>query len=226
MNIVMNGPEDGPLCIFAHGAGAPMDSEFMNTFTKGLADNGIQVVRFEFPYMQERRLIGKKRPPNRAPELLTCFEGVIDRLAKPCVVIGKSMGGRMASMLASTFNKEAFDQEIRVNPYIKGVCALGYPFHPQGKPEKLRIDHLSDMAVPMSIVQGTRDALGHQEEVALLFKQQKLPLSLSMLWLDDGDHDLKPRKKSGHDHQQHINEAIEYTASFIKFCLSEHKMSN
>jgi predicted alpha/beta-hydrolase family hydrolase len=221
MEIVIDGPANGPLCIFAHGAGAPMDSDFINTFTNGLVALGIQVARFEFPYMQERRLTGTKRPPNPAPELLACCEEVVKQLSKPCVLIGKSMGGRMASMLASTF-----EQEIAVNAHIKGVCALGYPFHPQGKPEKLRIDHLSDLAIPMSIVQGERDALGNRKEVEQLFVEQKLPASLSMLWLEDGDHDLKPRKKSGFTHQQHIDEAVEYTASFIKFCLSDRKLNN
>ena len=216
MDILFNGPADGPLCVFAHGAGAPMDSEFMNQFAQGLADLGIRVARFEFPYMQERRLNGKKRPPNRQPELLLSFEQTLNRLNAPCVLIGKSMGGRMASILASEFEKTD-----RVNTLIKGVCALGYPFHPQGKPEKLRIDHLSDMAVPMSIVQGTRDALGNQACVQSLLDENKIPLSLTTLWLDDGDHDLKPRKKSGFTHEQHLQEAIEFTASFIKFCFSK-----
>jgi predicted alpha/beta-hydrolase family hydrolase len=79
--------------------------------------------------------------------------------------------------------------------------------------------------MPMSIIQGERDALGSRAEIELLFAEQKIPTSLSMLWLEDGDHDLKPRKKSGFTHDQHISEAIEYTASFIKFCLSDRKMN-
>ena len=223
MNIIYDGPEDGPLCVFAHGAGAPMDSDFMETFTKGLADRGVRVARFEFPYMQERRDIGKKRPPNRQPELIACFNGVLELLGQPAVLIGKSMGGRMASIIASSFLPAASEAKDPINGFIKGVCAIGYPFHPQGKPEKLRIEHLSDIDVPMSVIQGTRDALGNKESVQDLFDDKRLPLSMSMLWLEDGDHDLKPRKKSGLTHQQHINEAIEYCASFIKFCFSADK---
>jgi predicted alpha/beta-hydrolase family hydrolase len=223
MNILYDGPADGPLCIFAHGAGAPMDSDFMEMFAKGLGDKGVRVARFEFPYMQERRNIGKKRPPNRQPELIACFDQVLSLLGRPAVLVGKSMGGRMASILASSFNAESSVEVLTVNPLVKGVCAVGYPFHPQGKPEKLRIDHLGDIGVPMSVIQGTRDALGSQECVTALFAEQRIPLSMSMLWLEDGDHDLKPRKKSGLTHQQHINEAIEYCASFIKFCLSDRK---
>lgn len=215
MNILFDGPEEGPLCIFAHGAGAPMDSGFMETFTKGLSNKGIRVARFEFPYMQERRENGKKRPPNRQPELLACLEAVINEIGEPAVLIGKSMGGRMSSIAASSFQSE-----IEVNSLISGVCAIGYPFHPQGKPEKLRVDHLSDVSVPMSVIQGTRDALGNQELVSDLVVKNQVPLSMSILWLEDGDHDLKPRKKSGYTHDAHIDEAVEYCASFIKFCYS------
>lgn len=220
MEILFDGPCDGPLCVFAHGAGAPMDSEFMEKFAKGLGGLGIRVARFEFPYMQERRLNGKKRPPNRQPELIHSFEETLNHIDAPCVLIGKSMGGRMASIMASDFENTG-----SVNPRIMGVCALGYPFHPQGKPEKLRVDHLSDMVVPMTVVQGTRDPLGNQALVQGLFDESKIPLSLTTLWLEDGDHDLKPRKKSGFTHEQHVQEAIEYTASFIKFCFSQQQAS-
>jgi predicted alpha/beta-hydrolase family hydrolase len=229
MNILFDGPENGPLCVFAHGAGAPMDSNFMNEFALGLAKQGIRVARFEFPYMQERRLSGKKRPPNRQPELIKSFEAVIDELSQPCVIIGKSMGGRMASVLASSDNQVECDKSVAsrsnvLDQFVKGVCAVGYPFHPQGKPEKLRIDHLPSVRVPMSIIQGTRDALGNKEEVVSFFTEKRIPSTISMLWLEDGDHDLKPRKKSGHTHEKHKQEAIEYCASFIKFCFSDRKI--
>ncbi len=203
MELLIDGGENTPICLLAHGAGAPMDSEFMEIFAQGLALQGIKVVRFEFPYMQARRLNGKKRPPNRAPELIDCFAQVLKEINGPCVVAGKSMGGRMASMLAS---------EEDTSAHIKGVLALGYPFHPQGKPEKLRIDHLPSIRVPMAIVQGTRDPLGNKEEVSAL----SLPNALQYFWLEDGNHDFKPRIKSGFTHQQHIESAIDYSATFIK----------
>lgn len=207
MELLTDGAANPYTCIFAHGAGAPMDSEFMAAFSRGLAAHEIKVVRFEFPYMQTRRLNGKKRPPNRQPELLACFEQAIAQVAEPCVLVGKSMGGRMASILAA------------MQPHhdaIKGVLALGYPFHPQGKPEKLRTAHLADLAVPMAIMQGSRDALGDKELVSGL----DLPACIELSWLPDGNHDLKPRVKSGFNHEQHINTAIEASAQFIKRCLS------
>lgn len=184
-----------------------MDSDFMQAVAEGLAQNGIRVIRFEFPYMQERRESGKKRPPNRQPELLESFEAVLNTQNRPCVLIGKSMGGRMASLLAA--------QSPKLEKLV-GVMALGYPFHPQGKPEKLRIEHLPDVQVPMAIVQGTRDALGNQEEV----RQMDLPKNLHIEWLEDGDHDLKPRVKSGFTHQQHLDRTITFCADFIKRCYS------
>ncbi|NVK39447.1 MAG: alpha/beta fold hydrolase [Gammaproteobacteria bacterium] len=204
---IIDGEQHLPTCLFAHGAGAPMDSDFMQTVAEGLAQNGIKVIRFEFPYMQERRESGKKRPPNRQPELLESFEAVLNSQNRPCVLIGKSMGGRMASLLAA--------QSPKLEKLV-GVMALGYPFHPQGKPEKLRIEHLPDVQVPMAIVQGTRDALGNQEEV----RQMDLPKSLHIEWLEDGDHDLKPRVKSGFTHQQHLDRTIAFCADFIKRCYS------
>jgi predicted alpha/beta-hydrolase family hydrolase len=206
MHTLINGEGNLYTCILAHGAGAPMDSSFMNDFACGLAENGVRVVRFEFPYMQERRLNGKKRPPNRQPELIECFLEVLAKELGPCVIAGKSMGGRMASILASQENSPA---------HVKGVLAVGYPFHPQGKPEKLRTDHLPSIQVPMLVQQGSRDALGNSELVGSL----GLPENIRIDWLEDGNHDLKPRVKSGYTHEQHVQLAIKNSAQFIKQCL-------
>ena len=184
-----------------------MDSDFMEELSERLSELGVRVIRFEFPYMQERRESGKKRPPNRQPELLDCLSEVISHCNEPCVLMGKSMGGRMSSILAS---------DEKMNDKVKGVIALGYPFHPTGKPEKLRIDHLPQLKVPMCIAQGTRDSLGNKETVLTL----PIPNEIEFLWLEDGDHDLKPRKKSGFTHEAHKKSAAEFAANFIKRQLS------
>ena len=197
-----NTPKTNIQWLFAHGAGAPMDSDFMNLVAEGVAAAGITVKRFEFPYMEERRQTGKKRPPNRAPELLQHFMRAIEQAGgmSRCVIGGKSMGGRMASLLAAE------------NPQdVMGVVCLGYPFHPAGKLEKTRIDHFPDMSVPHRIVQGTRDALGTRDQV----EGYGLPDIVELHWLEDGDHDLKPRKKSGLTHEEHIKSAIEQVVTFI-----------
>lgn len=192
--------------IFAHGAGAPMDSDFMQNMAERLCTQGVRVIRFEFPYMVERRKSGKRRPPNRQLELLNCWREVIVEVQRaypaPLFIGGKSMGGRMATLLLG-----AEEPELDV----AGAICFGYPFHPQGKPEKLRTEHLIDMTVPILIVQGSRDALGSIDEVA----EYGLSEAVVLHWLDDGDHDLKPRVKSGFSHEQHKSMAATKACEFI-----------
>lgn len=192
--------------IFAHGAGAPMDSDFMQNMAERLCTQGVRVIRFEFPYMVERRKNGKRRPPNRQLELLNCWREVIVEVQQaypaPLFIGGKSMGGRMATLLLG-----AEESELDV----AGAICFGYPFHPQGKPEKLRTEHLIDMTAPILIVQGSRDALGNIDEVP----EYGLSEAVVLHWLDDGDHDLKPRVKSGFSHEQHKSMAATKACEFI-----------
>ena len=197
--IIVNGDKGAPTFVFAHGAGAAMDSEFMTAIAVGLADRGIRVVRFEFPYMQQQRITGKRRPPDRQPKLLEHFQWVLDQLDVVNPVIGgKSMGGRMATLLATEIT-------------VPGVVVLGYPFHALGKPEKVRIDHFCQLSAPVLICQGDRDSMGNQSEVS----QYRLPDTIGIEWFDDGDHDLKPRKSSGFKHESHLTHALEKVSHFI-----------
>lgn len=209
MTFIIDGPEDGPLFLFTHGAGAPADSAFMQQVALGLASQGICVVRFNFDYMQIRIATGSRRPPERAPKLIKQFEDKISLLSnqknRPMVIGGKSMGGRMASLVASMFDENQLTE-------VKGVACLGFPFHPSGKLDKLRIDHFPLVTQKQLIIQGTRDKLGSFEEV----ESYNLPDAIQWLWLEDGDHDLKPRVKSGLTHHGHIQKSIEYLATFIK----------
>lgn len=199
MEYIFDGPQDGPIFLFAHGAGAGASSPFMTAIAKGLAEKGIRVARFNFPYMQQRLIDGIKRPPNRAPQLVEFYSELVRNSQQPVYIGGKSMGGRIASMVAAQNDEE-------LNKKIKGVICLGYPFHPQGKPEKLRIEHLKDIQAPVFIAQGTRDKLGSYEDVATY----ELNKEIDFLWLEDGDHDFKPRVKSGHKTKEHINQVILY----------------
>jgi predicted alpha/beta-hydrolase family hydrolase len=181
---LFDGPEDAEVTILlAHGAGAPMDSASLNASTKALAAAGLRVVRFEFGYMASRRTSPGKRPPPRAEALNSEYIAAIDALAatRPLVIGGKSMGGRVASMIAD---------QLYTSGRVAGLLCLGYPFHPVGKPDQPRTAHLTNMQTPTLIVQGTRDPFGTREEVATY----KLSKSIEILWLEDGDHDLKPRK--------------------------------
>ena len=210
MELIFDGPKDGPLFIFSHGAGAPLTSDFMEKVSQGLALQGIRVARFNFNYMQQRVETGSRRPPERAPHLIKQFIDVIESFNQPMVIGGKSMGGRMATLVVTESSSEVVNN-------VKGIACLGYPFHPQGKPEKLRTQHLPFIMQPLAIVQGSRDKLGNKEEI----NAYDLPDSIKWCWLEDGDHDFKPRVKSGLTHAQHIQTTIDYLAIYIKDLLGD-----
>ncbi|MDA0149296.1 alpha/beta fold hydrolase [Vibrio sp. LaRot3] len=199
-NVLIDGELGQPLFIFAHGAGADMEHEFMQQVATGLAEKGICVVRFNFPYMVKRAEDGKRRPPDRAPKLLEAYEAIIAAHGqdKPIVIGGKSMGGRMASLLAE-------------HSHVVGIACLGFPFHPPGKPEKYKGEHLAEMAKPCLILQGERDTFGKQEE----FSEFALSDKVTTYFLPDGDHSFKPRKRSGFTEQGNIELAVEQLSQFI-----------
>jgi predicted alpha/beta-hydrolase family hydrolase len=188
--------------LLAHGAGAPMDSDFMNDMARCLAAEGVSVMRFEFPYMAQRRNGGSKRPPNTQAQLLDCWRESHARLrpqvAGPLAVGGKSMGGRMASLLADELDVDAL------------VC-LGYPFHPAGKPEKTRTEHLARLRTPTLIVQGERDPLGTREDVA----GYSLSSAIDIQWVPTANHDLKPLKTAGLSHAQCLQMSARRIAEFL-----------
>lgn len=198
--LIENGPKKADCSVvLAHGAGAAMDTEFMNTFAEGIAAAGHYVVRFEFPYMAERRRTGKKKAPNREPQLRQTWHEVLEGVQSDRVIIGgKSMGGRIASLIA---DESAVD----------GLICLGYPFHPVGKPEKLRTEHLAKLKTPTLIIQGERDNFGKREEVA----DYKLSKSIRLHWLTDGDHSFKPRKASGLTAQDNWADGVAAAVEFL-----------
>jgi hypothetical protein len=198
-DLLYDGPEDGPVFLFAHGAGAPMDSEFMEAIASGLAARGARVARFEFPYMARRREDGKKRGPDGMKKLEAAFEAAASGFDVGALFIGgKSMGGRVASRVAAQLG-------------VKGVMCLGYPFHPPGKPERLRTAHLEGLEVPTLILQGERDPFGKPEEV----EGYALSEAIEVSWLGDGDHSLKPRKRSDHTWEGNIEEATRQMWEFM-----------
>ncbi|MBD9561458.1 alpha/beta family hydrolase [Pseudomonas sp. PDM09] len=189
--------------ILAHGAGAPMDSGWMSDMAERLAAHGVNVLRFEFPYMAQRRIDGGKRPPNPAPKLQECWRevyAVVRRhVAGRLAIGGKSMGGRMASLLADELGADAL------------VC-LGYPFYAVGKPEKPRVEHLAELKTRTLIVQGERDALGNRAAV----EGYELAPGIEVIWLEAADHDLKPLKASGFSHEQHLAAAAGKVSEFLQ----------
>ncbi len=204
-----DGPSDAAWrLILAHGAGAPMDSDFMNAIAEDIAGRGIGVLRFEFPYMALRRTEGRRKPPDRAPILIEAWREAI-RAAQAqypsarLAIGGKSMGGRMATLLAA---------EPDCPDIVHAVVTLGYPFHPPGKPDRLRTDHFAALRLPVLMVQGTRDPFGTRDDVA----GYTLPKAATVFWAEDGDHDLKPRKASGRSHAQALDEAGAEIQAFLE----------
>ena len=197
-----NEPENTAVAhfILAHGAGAPMDTPFMDAIAEGLVKNGISVSRFEFEYMAKRRADGKRRGPGSPKKLLETWREVVRESAGdlPLFIGGKSMGGRIASMIAD-------------EPGIAGIVCLGYPFHPPGKPDKLRTEHLESIEVPTLIVQGERDAFGNKDEVAGF----KLSKTIQIAWIPDGDQSFKPRKNSGFTAESNLESAIREASQFV-----------
>ena len=199
--LLFDGPKRSALTlVLAHGAGAPMDSPFMEAFAARIGEAGFRVARFEFPYMARRRSGGPKRPPDRQPVLLDGWRAVIGRLGPERLVIGgKSMGGRMASLVADEMG-------------VRGLVCLGYPFHAPGKPEKPRTAHLAELRTPTLICQGTRDPMGGRETVA----GYALSPAIRLCWLEDGNHDLAPRKASGRSREDNWAEAVAAVVGFLQ----------
>jgi predicted alpha/beta-hydrolase family hydrolase len=195
-----SGSDLGQTIVLAHGAGAPMDSSSMTRVARGLAARGLRVIRFEFPYMRARRERGERKPPDRQPVLERSWREVIEALGggERLVIGGKSLGGRIASMVADGAG-------------ARGLVCLGYPFHPPGSPERLRTAHLRDLRTPTLVVQGTRDAFGSPEEIA----SYELSAAIRVLYLADGDHSFKPRASSGRTEGQNLEEAVEAVAGFV-----------
>jgi predicted alpha/beta-hydrolase family hydrolase len=193
-DFLIDGPADAEVTVLlAHGAGAPMDSASMTAATKALVAEGLRVARFEFGYMAARR-DGIRKPPPKAETVMPEYVAAIEALAAKgkLIIGGKSMGGRVASMIAD---------EMHSARKIAGLVCLGYPFHPPERPAQLRTKHLVGLTCPALIVQGTRDEFGTREEVP----GYALSNAIEVLWLEDGDHDLKPRKAiSGFTTAQHL----------------------
>ena len=220
---------DSPVAqlVLAHGAGAGKEHEFMQTMSALFVEQNIDVVLFNFPYMQTIKETGKRRPPDKTDKLLQHFHDVVKHIETNCVetstrkqtdagnghaalpifIGGKSMGGRMATM------------SIEDMPSVKGAIAFGYPFHPPGKPEKTRTDHLKTVTKPLLIVQGERDTFGTKDEVAAY----GLCPTIELAFLVDGDHSFKPRKASGFTQEAHLKTAVDMACDFIAKTLKGHE---
>jgi uncharacterized protein len=185
--------------VLAPGAGAAMDSPFMEQIARALAAGHVRVIRFDFPYMQQAGTGAKRGRPDPPAVLEKTWFHVVETVGPPgdLFIGGKSMGGRIASMIADRAG-------------VKGLVCLGYPFHPAGQPLSLRVSHMKELKTPTLILQGDRDTLGSREEIA----GYALSPAIRMVYLADGDHSFKPRKASGRTFEENFAQAIEEIAAF------------
>jgi predicted alpha/beta-hydrolase family hydrolase len=179
--------------VLAHGAGAGQKSAFMVRFGRGMAERGISTATFDFPYITAGRKV-----PDRAPVLEAAWREALEAARREfkgltLVIGGKSMGGRMASHIAS--------QGVEG---VSGLVFLGYPLHPPGKPEQRRDAHLPAITEPMLFVQGSRDAFGTAGDIrAMLPSLQRAEVHE----VTGGDHSFKVPGK-GNDPLEGIMSAV------------------
>jgi hypothetical protein len=206
-DFLITGPQS-PIAtvLMAHGAGAAMDSPFMEAMAALLAAREIQVLRFEFAYMASRRATGKRKPAPKAELLADSFRDAAARArmqsAGRLFIGGKSMGGRVASLVAD---------DLHAAGTAAGLICLGYPFHPPGMPEKLRTRHLETLVCPALIVQGERDPFGGRAEV----EAYRLSPAIRLVWVADGDHDFGPRGGRGVTRKGNLAAAADAVAAFV-----------
>lgn len=188
--------------LLAPGAGTTKDHPFLVTLASGLAEAGIRVIRFQFPY-QER---GQKRPD--PPKILletyaAAVRAARERGANRLVIGGKSMGGRMASMLAAADSSVA-----------DALVFFGYPLHPAGRPEQTRDAHLPKISRPMLFLQGTRDALGSPTEIAAVLPRVGPHATLHEVL--GADHSFAVRKSDGRSADDVMRELVSVSSAWIQ----------
>ncbi len=194
--------------LLAPGSMAPMDSPFLEAFGELLGARDLSVSRFEFAYMAARRRGGARRPPPRAEKLRDEFLAAVDELIGgvatnlPLLIGGKSLGGRVASMVAD---------DLYGSGKISGLVCLGYPFHPPNRPDNLRTAHLLEIDCPTLIMQGERDPFGSRDEIA----NYRLCHRIMFHWVGDGDHDFGPRVSSGYTRRGNLAAAADALRAFV-----------
>lgn len=200
------GPSPTATLVLGHGAGAGQSSGFMIEFATGLAARGLDVVTFNFPFTER----GKKLPDPQ-PVLESCFRSVMANVASdpagrglPLFIGGKSLGGRIASHAAASRDADEFAAETWWDR-LRGLVLLGYPLHPPGKPQQVRVSHLPGVGRPMLVVQGAKDAFGTPDELRLFF--DVLPSRCDIYAVEQANHSLEVPKRSG------ISQADVYAAA-------------
>lgn len=192
---------DRPLLVLAHGSGKDMNSPFLNIISEGVQNRDVQVVRFNFPYKVARRQV-----PDRSEILEDSWKLVIRWVTEHLqfsglFIGGKSMGGRIATMVAGDF------------PRITGLVFLGYPLHPPGKFDQLRDEYLHPLQLPMLFIQGTRDAFARMDllQTALSGLRDRVTLH----WIEGGDHSYQVLIRPAKSYQEILQHVSGLVADWI-----------
>ena len=205
--LIWNLPESPPAPTLAltHGAGASSTHPNTTLLARLIAERGVRVARFDFPYMRRAMAEGRRPwPPDPEDVLVATWMSVIQQLSEQgvppsqLVIGGRSMGGRIASYIAD-----------RVE--IGGLVCISYPFHAPNDPSRAMLFYLQQMETPTLVVQGERDEYGAREEV----EAYQLSARVQLQWIPDGDHGLTPRKRSGHTAERNRELAADSIAEFI-----------
>ena len=204
VSAILTRPDHARACyVLAHGAGADMRHSFMEKVAEGLASRGIATLRFNFPYMEE-----KKGRPDQPAVAHAAIRAAVAEAARRCpgvtlVAGGKSFGGRMTSQA----------QSKAPLPDVKGLAFLGFPLHAAKKPSSERAEHLAGIAIPMLFLQGTRDELadlGHLRPVIAA-----LGGKATLHEVEGGDHSFAVLKKSGRTNDEALTEVLDTLAAWI-----------
>jgi uncharacterized protein len=191
------------LYVFAHGAGAGMAHPSMATIADGLAERGIATLRYQFPYMEQRR----KRPdlpPIAHATVRAAVAMARTRAPKlPLFAGGRSFGGRMTSQAQASAPLEG----------VRGLIFFAFPLHPANKPSRERARHLSDVAIPMLFLQGTRDALAALDELKPVCDALGLRATLKLF--ENADHSFHVPARSGCTDAQVRAEMLDFVAAWI-----------
>jgi predicted alpha/beta-hydrolase family hydrolase len=192
------------LLVLAHGAGAGMRHIFLESLTRELANQGVGVLRYQFPYLEQRRKI-----PDSPAVLTSTVRAAVQRAAElapevPLFAGGKSMGGRMTSTAASQAPL----------PGVHGLVFFGFPLHPPGRPGTTRAAHLSKVTMPMLFLQGTRDTLAQLDLLRPICDDLGERATLKIF--DTADHSFKVLKSSGLSNDEVLSQLAASSASWAR----------
>lgn len=193
--------------LLAHGAGSDRSAPALVAVADALEAKGIPSLRFDFPY----RSAGRKAP-DRPPVLLAAVREAAAELSRQTglpperlVLGGRSMGGRYCSMAVG----DAGDPLPAL-----GLLLLGYPLHPAGKPDNLRVEHFSRLRVPVLFLSGDRDALAGKAD--LEHWAETIPGPVDLHWLTGGDHGFRvPKSLDGRGEAATLAEVADVSASWV-----------